>query len=176
MKIALTSTHSAGKTSLVKALSELPEFKDYQFYTEKTKQLKEEFKVKLNDDSQLVSQYIFMGERAKELHSSDNFISDRSIYDVCAYSLGAKSIPFCLRRLLVESCVPLTDEYDVIIYVDPIGVKIEDNGLRSVDPIYRDKINHTIQELLFQYPPKKLIKVSGSTEQRIVQIKGVLFP
>jgi len=66
--------------------------------------------------------------------------------------------------------VPLMKAYDIVIYVSPKGVEIEDNGLRSIDKEYRDKIDFIIKEMLVEYPPKKLIKVEGSTEERIETI------
>lgn len=173
-KISLTSTHSTGKTTLVKELSSLKEFKNYLFFFERTKYLKNTFNIKLNDDSELISQYIFAGERAKELQSSANFISDRSIWDVCAYTLSSKSISERDKNLIVAGCVPLMKEYDLLIYVDPVGVEIENNGLRSVDPIYRDRVNNLVKDLLQAYPPKRLITVSGSTQERIAQIKEAM--
>lgn len=170
MKISLTGTHCSGKTSLINSLSGLKQFKNYSFFTERTRALRNEFNIKLNDDSELVSQYIFVGERAKELYSSPNIFSDRSIYDVCSYTLGAKSIDWNVKRTMVEGCVPLMKEYDVIIYVSPEGVEIEDNGLRSIDANYRNKIDYTIKEMLIEYPPRKLIKISGPTELRIQTI------
>jgi nicotinamide riboside kinase len=175
MKITLTSTHSTGKTTLVKALAGLPEFKDYQIFTERTKYLKDNLNVKLNDDSQLVSQYIFAGERAKELHSGSNFISDRSIYDVAAYTLSAKSISKSDKTLMIKGFTPLMREYDYVFYIDPVGVKLEDNGLRSTNLEYREQINQNILTLLRTYPPKNLFYISGTTEERIEHIKETLF-
>jgi GTPase SAR1 family protein len=42
MKIGLCGTMSVGKTTLVNALKELPEFKDYTFRTERSKYLMEQ--------------------------------------------------------------------------------------------------------------------------------------
>ena len=41
MKIGFCGTMSVGKTTLVNALKELPEFKDYHFRTERSKHLME---------------------------------------------------------------------------------------------------------------------------------------
>jgi nicotinamide riboside kinase len=175
MKIALTGTHSSGKTSLVNSLSKLNEFKNYTIFTERTKELKQEFNIKLNDDSELISQYIMVGERAKELFKIGDILCDRSIYDVCSYTLGSKSIEWKYKEIFVKGCVPLMKEYDVIIYVSPHGVELENNSLRSMDLTYRNKIDYTIKEMLKEYPPKCLIEVSGTTEERINKIKETLF-
>lgn len=174
MKLALSATHCSGKTTLIQELSKLSEFKDYKLFTEKTKFLRDELGVKLNNDSELISQYIFLGERAKELFSSKNIFCDRSIYDVCSYTLSSKSIPFVDREQFVKGCAPLMQEYDIIFYVNPIGVEIEDNGLRSIDPKYRDDIDFTIRSLLDEYPPQKLVELKGPTTDRINTILSTI--
>ena len=50
MKIGLTGTISCGKTTLVKALAELSEFKDYFISTERSKYLRD-LGIPLNTDS-----------------------------------------------------------------------------------------------------------------------------
>jgi len=165
MKIGLTGTMSTGKTTLARALGELDIFKDYPIQTERSKYLRD-IGIALNTDSTLKGQLVFAAERSIEL-MQENIITDRTIYDVCAFTLSAKSIGNYEKRQFTELLMSLRDDYDAIIYVSPVGVDIEDNGVRTVDPIYRNKIDLTIQSMLEEYPPKKLIKVIGSTEERI---------
>lgn len=172
MKIALTGTQSVGKSTLVKELKKLPQFKDYDILTERSEYLKN-LGVQLNGDSTLKGQLVFAAERASEL-MSENFISDRSIFDICAYSVSSQSMTKWQIQTFCELVLQLKDEYDAIIYVDPEGVEIEDNGIREIDPDYRIKIDKVIQAFLIEYPPKKLIKVKGSTEDRINTILNEL--
>ena len=58
MKIGFTGTMSVGKTTLVNALKELPEFKDYNFKTERSKYLRD-LGIPLNTDSTTKGQIIF---------------------------------------------------------------------------------------------------------------------
>jgi tetrahydromethanopterin S-methyltransferase subunit H len=60
--------------------------------------------------------------------------------------------------------------YDIIFYVSHEGVEIEDNGVRTTDPDYRMKIDMVIQAMLNEYPPNRLVKISGTTEERIAKI------
>ena len=64
----------------------------------------------------------------------------------------------------------LKDEYDLVVYVKPDGVEIEDNGVREINSEYRDQIDYQIQNILKTYPPKNLLVVSGSTEERVKAI------
>jgi len=165
MKIGLCGTLSVGKTTLVHALKQIDQFKDYETATERSKYLRDQG-ILLNTDSTLKGQLVFAAERSIELMKS-NIITDRTIYDVCAFTLSAKSIGWTEKRYFTDLLMSLRDECDAIIYVSPEGVEIEDNGVRTTDAKYRNAIDFTIKEMLVQYPPKKLINVSGSTEERI---------
>ena len=165
MRIGLVGTMSVGKTTLAKALGGIDMFKDYPIQTERSKYLRD-IGIALNTDSTLKGQLVFAAERSIELMQTD-IITDRTVYDVSAFTLSAKSIGWTEKRYFTELLMQLRNEYDAIIYVSPDGVNIEDNGVRTVDPIYREKIDFTIKNMLSEFPPKKLIKVLGSTEERI---------
>jgi nicotinamide riboside kinase len=168
MKIGLCGTISVGKTTLVNELKKLDQFNDYETATERSKYLRDQG-ILLNTDSTLKGQLVFAAERSIEL-LKPNIITDRTIYDVCAFTLSAHSIGWTNKRQYVELLMSLRDEYDLIVYVSPEGVEIEDNQVRTIDPIYREKIDFTIKEMLIEYKPKNLITVKGTTEERIATI------
>jgi len=116
---------------------------------------------------------IFSAERATELFH-ENMITDRSIWDVCAFTLSSKTITWNEKKKLVETTMLLKNEYDAIFYIDPQGIEIEDNGVREIDSEYRDKIDEAIKALLEEFPPKNVYILKGSTEERINQIKTYL--
>ena len=66
MKIGLCGTMSVGKTTLVGALKKLDQFKNYNFATERSKNLNN-LGIPLNTDSTLKGQTIFLAERCAEL-------------------------------------------------------------------------------------------------------------
>jgi nicotinamide riboside kinase len=165
MKIGLVGTVSVGKSTLAKALGELEQFKDYETITERSKYLRDQG-ITLNNDSTLKGQLVFAAERSLEL-MKENVITDRTAYDVCAFTLSAESISWSDKRHFTELLMSIREEYDVIIYVSPEGVEIEDNQVRTTDPVYREKIDFVIREMLKEYKPKKLIEVKGTTEERI---------
>ena len=173
MKIGLCGTVSVGKTTLVNALKELPEFAEYEIATERSKYLRDQG-IALNDDSTLKGQLVFAAERSLEL-MKENIITDRTFYDVGAFTLSVKSIEWSNKIKFTELIMSLHKNYDVIIYVSPEGIEIEDNGVRTTDAEYRDKIDKVIKEMLLEWPPVKLIEVKGSTEERIATIKEALF-
>ena len=168
MRIGLAGTMSVGKTTLAKVLGELDQFKDHSVYTERSKYLRD-LGIPLNTESTLNGQFVFLAERASELLHL-NIIADRTIWDVCAFTLSSRSISDFDKRTFIEAAMMLRNQYDLVVYVDPRGVKIEDNGVRTTDLHYRRKIDEVIKMSLEEFLPKKLITVEGTTEQRIATI------
>jgi translation initiation factor 2 alpha subunit (eIF-2alpha) len=71
----------------------------------------------------------------------------------------------------------LLHEYDYLFYVSPKGVEMEDNGVRETDLQYRETIDSIIKHQLDsnKHRIKKLVRITGSTEERIAQVKSALF-
>tara|TARA_Y100000592_G_scaffold96718_2_gene165760 strand:+ start:177 stop:707 length:531 start_codon:yes stop_codon:yes gene_type:complete len=171
MKIGFCGTMSVGKTTLVNALAELPEFKDYKSTTERSKYLME-LGIPLNTDSTTKGQAVFLAERASELMNK-NIITDRTIIDVMAFAKCSKSMYPFEADDFIEFASHMINEYDYIFYVSPEGVDIENNGVRETDVEYRKKIDETIQLLILKYKHKikNLVEIKGSTKERIKSVK-----
>lgn len=165
MKIGLCGTMSVGKTTLVNALCQDYHFSNYHKATERSQYLKS-LGIPLNTDSTLKGQFVFLAERSAELMQR-HLITDRTIWDVCAFTALAKSINDNEKYHFEKAAMQLKNEYDLIIYVEPKGVEIENNGIRETNSDYRDQVDYQIKQLLEMYPPKKLITVSGTTQERV---------
>ena len=172
MKIGFCGTMSVGKTTLVNELAKLPEFKDYTSRTERSKYLME-MGIPLNTDSTLKCQLVFAAERASEL-LCDKIITDRTVIDVMAFSALSNSMSGNESFHLNSALGHLIDDYDYLFYVSPVGVKIEDNGVRETDVRYRDNINKKILEIL-DWRGVKYTTIQGNTEERIKLVKSVIF-
>jgi nicotinamide riboside kinase len=174
MRIGFTGTMSVGKTTLVNALKELPEFADYTFATERSKYLRD-LGIPLNTDSTIKGQVVFLAERASEL-ICENIITDRTVIDVMAFTNLAKSIPYYIGDDFEQLASYLIREYDYIFYISPEGVELEDNGVRTINEQYRINIDTEIKKIINSYKPRIKIytELSGTTEERIQKIKQVM--
>ena len=171
MKIGLCGTMSVGKTTLVNALKKELEFNNYTFRTERSKHLSL-MGIPLNTDSTLKGQLVFASERAAEL-MQENIITDRTIIDVMAFCELSKSMSIAEKDHINGVLWHLIGEYDIIFHIDDLSVPIEDNGVRETDKNYRLAIHEKISSILgmYKYMPGKVIKISGTTEERINRIK-----
>jgi GTPase SAR1 family protein len=172
MKIGFCGTMSVGKTTLVNALKNVPEFKDYYFATERSKYLNS-LGIPLNNDSTLKGQNIFLAERCAEL-MNENLITDRTIIDVIAFTKLAKSISYIDGDAFEEYAKRFIREYNYIFYISPEGIAIEDNGVRETDELYRNEIDLNIRQLLAKYQPWHHV-LTGSTEERVKQVLKICF-
>ena len=172
MKIGFCGTMSVGKTTLVNELDKLLEFKNYTSRTERSKHLRD-LGIPLNMDSTLKGQLVFAAERASELLCS-KILTDRTVIDVMAFCELSESMTANEAFYLNSALGHLIDDYDYLFYVSPVGVKMEDNGVRETDIKYRDEINKKILNIL-DLRNIKYTTIQGTTEERIKQVKQAIF-
>ena len=171
MKIGFCGTMSVGKTTLVNELKKLSEFKDYTFRTERSKYLRD-MGIPLNTDSTLKGQIVFAAERAAEL-MQENIITDRTVIDVMAFCDLSTSMKDYEKQYLNATLYYLIKEYDILFYVSPEGVEIEDNGIRETDAEYRDAIDKKIKSIVQMFRGNT-ITIKGTTKERIEQVKNTI--
>jgi GTPase SAR1 family protein len=174
MRIGLTGSMSVGKTTLVNALKQIEQFKDYKFATERSKYLRD-LGIPLNTDSTLKGQTIFLAERCTEL-MYDKIITDRTIIDVIAFTNSAKSIDILNKDKFEQYASAFISEYDYIFYISPEGIEIENNLVRETDPEYRDLIDFSIKHIIksHHHRIKNLHVINGTTDERIQQILNII--
>ena len=174
MKIGLCGTMSVGKTTLVNTLKKESEFKNYTFRTERSQYLNS-IGIPLNTDSTLKGQLVFAAERSAEL-MQEKIITDRTIIDVMAFCELSKSMSSAEKQHINGVLWHLIKEYDIIFHIDDLSVPMEDNGVRETNKDYRLAIHQKISSILgmHRWMPGKVVTISGTTEERIKQIKSTI--
>ena len=167
MKIGLTGTMSVGKTTLVKALSEMEQFKGYTCTTERSQYLNS-LGIPLNHETTIEGQTVFLAERVTEL-MQDRLITDRTIIDVMAFTKCARKVSYMDGDAFEDYAKRFVRQYDYIFYISPEWMDIEDNGIRETDADYRKEIDEEIQKLLLKHRPV-VHTLRGTTKERIEQI------
>ena len=171
MKIGLTGTMSVGKTTLVKALSEIEQFKGYTCTTERSQYLNS-LGIPLNHATTIEGQTIFLAERVTEL-MQDCLITDRTVIDVMAFTNCAKKVSYIDGDAFADYASRFVRQYDYIFYISPEGMDVEDNGVRETDTTYRAEIDKEIKKLLNKYRPIHF-ELKGTTNERINQMMNII--
>ena len=162
---------SVGKTTLVKALSEVEQFKGYTFTTERSKYLNS-LGIPLNHETTIEGQTVFLAERVTEL-MQDRLITDRTIIDVMAFTNCARMVSYMDGDAFEEYAKRFISQYHYIFYISPDGMDIEDNGVRETDTTYRAEIDNEIKKLLNKYRPI-YFELKGTTNERINQMMNTI--
>lgn len=166
MKIAISGSHSQGKTTLVNALKEGNYLKDFKFKTSLTRGLQESG-FNINEDGNEVTQLAVMTKHLQYLSEKGSIVYDRCALDGYAYSM---SLPISLRMLGVirELFSLMIHRYDIIFYVEPELPLVED-GQRTVDREFFNTVVNSFEAIIKAYNVP-VIRINGSVENRIEQI------
>jgi nicotinamide riboside kinase len=180
MRVSFSGAQCTGKSTLLQRCKDI--YKDYTFVDEVTRLVRREYKVDINELGGNETQLYILSEHIKNhfLHK-DNIIMDRCILDGYVYT----------RYLVEESKVSssilaafnslfnvLYSRLDYVFYTDPSDVKLVDDGERSVDIKFRERIisifDDVVNYKLSDDNRKKIIKLSGTVEERLKTIQNIL--
>jgi len=154
-KIAITGSFSTGKTTLAKQLAKKLK---YKLLPEVARQMIEDgHRLDLEVTPSLE---LLMAEMQEELEQGENWVADRCLIDILAYSM----VLFKDDKFLNEiNDRLLRAKYDKIFYI-PIEFPIKDDGVRSTDTDFQKKIDDTIKEILKTIPH---IIIKGTKKERL---------
>lgn len=174
MKVILCGAQSVGKTTVIDSIPE----KYKSLVIKKVIRnivLKDDLRV--NEKADIYAQTRFFDAYWNLLDSKDNYISDRGLLDVVAYTKNLaedRQLGFALYwhqlRLFKEWIQKHPDE--VYVYI-PIEFPIVDDGFRSTDNYYREGCDNCIREVLDECGIKYIV-LKGSIEERNKKFKKLL--
>jgi predicted ATPase len=182
MIVSFTGAQCTGKTTLLKACKELYSDK-YDFVDEVTRLVKREHNVQINENGTDITQCLIINKHIENSLIScekEGLILDRCILDGLCYT-GYLHIEGKVSKWVFDYAKKVYDEIinkvDVIIYPDPYDVELVDDGERSVDVDFRNKMIEIFEHVITTYDlSDKLVRVKGTVEERMKAIKMILCP
>lgn len=174
MRIAFSGAQSTGKTTILDKLKETN--LGFTYYTEVVRNLMAEYNLKFNEMADNTSQLIVYTRNIEQLLSNTNFISDRSLIDIWAYTSWLKSrnkIDNYIYDFIDKGVNTFISYYDILFYF-PIEFSLMGDGVRSEDEGFRNSIDSYISYYLQHNYKGKCIYMKGSVENRLATIKNSL--
>lgn len=187
-KINVIGAQNTGKTTLINALSDDPDIKatGLKTITGVLRRMAKEGRIDISKEGDPDSQRIMFSYYSELLEQGNNFISDRCVVDVVAYTSemcdmeedGARKMKFSMeeqyeRTELLKQVKYLNPCLNIYLPADGIK-KIEEDGIRCTDEEHRNHIDTKIKGILTNNSiPYYTIK--GTVEERVQAIKDLLF-
>jgi predicted ATPase len=183
MIVSFTGAQCTGKTTLLKACKEL--YSDrFDFIDEVTRLVKRQYGVQINEAGNDITQCLIINkhiENSLMTSEKEGMILDRCILDGLCYT-GYLYIEDKVSKWVMDYAkgiyFKLIDKLDYIVYPDPYDVELVDDGERSIDIDFRNKMIESFETIMsgpYGYSIKnKIVRVKGTVEERMEAIKLLL--
>ena len=164
-RIALVGASSTGKTTVYELLKgKLPK---YEFINESTRTVAS-YGFPINELGTSETQLAISSFHLEAILNPGNMILDRCYMDLLVYSKFMDKISVETYNYIEATWNRLKNEYTHYVYF-PIEFESVDDGVRSVNEEWREKIDKEFQ-LLLDGVRKPYLTVTGSPLQRVEQI------
>ena len=177
LKICITGPQSQGKSTLLSDLKEHPQFKDFQFYGNITRGLKEQG-YGINEDGDTITQYMVVAKHIEHAYKKGKCVLDRCIIDGIVYSLHLCNCNKVYEEFIhgLYPIYPLIlNKYDYIFYTGH-EIPLVDDGTRSIDVDFFNNICKLFDTAIDKFPHKdKIIKLTGNREDRVKQVIDIIY-
>lgn len=170
-RIIFTGAHGTGKTTI------LNEFKNKgkNVITEVVRNLAKDG-VKINEMGDEKGQKKIFSTYEKLLSEQTEYISDRGLIDVLAYSMHLNKKGLVSDKLVKSQFNALKkfvkNNQDIIYCYFPIEFDVVDDGVRSLDEDYRKEIDDNIKEILISLGAP-WVTVRGGVEARVNMVNMI---
>lgn len=157
MKLIFSGTHGTGKTTTFNNLKKYSEFKNHVFITEVVRNLAK-YGLKINRDADINSQKLIFNTYYKILTENTNYVSDRGLIDVLAYSLlimeknrnnNNKEFNELIQNQISILKRFISKSNELVMVYFPIQFPLHADGIRDTDPDFQKKIDNNIRHIIF---------------------------
>lgn len=148
MRVAFCGSHGTGKTTLA---LDVAKNHSLDYIGGMVRAIKKDVGIKINKEADIKSQTLIWQTCLVEHLYRDNFVSDRSLLDVMAYTLclaAKESVEWEIietAEILTQLLVPKL--YDVLIYV-PIAFELRADEYRDGDTKFQKEVDNKVRYLL----------------------------
>lgn len=181
MKIAVSGTQCVGKTTTLNLIkksylgksTDFSLLKEHKIGGSNTQEVLKYNELGLSEQSSDSAQLIILSNFIKDAYTN-NLISDRCILDYIVYTellYKDSKCSFELYNLSKKIYNELISKYDLIFYFPP-EIDIIDNGIRSVNEQYRNKLHKTF--LLYIEELDNVHIIRGNPEFKYIQISNLI--
>lgn len=166
-RIAISGSHSTGKSTLINALKEIPSLsRRFTFKTEILRDIKKTG-IKINEFGSDETQLIVMAKHM-EYATIPNTILDRCVFDGMVYTAYLYEKNQVKKSTLrVAESIFENVRYDIYFYIAPEFDIIPD-GVRSENVEFRDRIAELFEEYMDAYN-LNAIRLTGTVKERTTQ-------
>lgn len=191
MRIAVSGTHSVGKSTFVWDF--IKAHPEYLREEEPYRALRANYDIKFGKDSTRYCNGIQLYQNISRIkqypHATSKVIFDRSPVDYIAYSIYTAhyhqtDLDMAFVDSLIEPVREALEFIDLLIFIsinEKHPVEIEDDGIRPIDESYRSEVDEFFKQIYFEnkykvMPEKspKLVELWGSPEERVRKITELL--
>lgn len=183
MIISFSGPQCIGKTTLLRECKQ--RYGDqFVFVDEVTRLVKRQYNVQINEAGNDITQCLIINkhiENSLMSHDKSGVILDRCIIDGLCYT-GFLYLEGKVSKWVMDYAKgiyhKIVDKLDYIIYPDPYDVELVDDGERSIDIDFRNKMIEIFETVLtgsYGYNIKnKIVRVKGTVEERMKDINIIL--
>ena len=144
IRIAISGAQCSGKTTLINLMKKYSYFEDFDFVESFSNKIAKTSK-EHSENTNLATQLQMLYYSINDLKDIDvPTIHDRCILDVIVYTGINKDIDM---QLFVDSLEKYYKQFDFIFILDSENIPLETNGVRSIDPDFRSKINNIFRRV-----------------------------
>lgn len=170
MRIGICGAQSVGKTTLLNALRSEPVFKGYEICNEVTRRVKS-YGFDINENGNDITQKLIMHEHIVNIFMYSDMIADRTVLDGLVYSkylrnhskISTETLDYIYK--IYSKCIV---KYDLLFYVPP-EFDMEDDGTRSVDIEFRNKIVESFESIIDTHG-LSVVRLTGSLRERLDKV------
>ena len=178
MIIGFAGAHGMGKTTVVEALRARNEFKHFKFKPSPSRELGAQG-FTINELGTEVTQMYIMAKHYEYSRLDGDVILDRCALDGLVYTSvileGFQDVDF--KNALGTLGRKCFERYNIIFYVRP-ELELKDDGVRTVDPVFFNKIvdrfKYWTDAIKFYRNPVPVVELFGSVENRVEQVMHAL--